>query len=134
MDVPQTFQKYSRQEVLSERLMWHCLSTWMWMHLPWKFLFLVNGQSIPVSNGFETQTVEGYSEKNDVISWTYPEEEMEVQLTKKENYLEVKITSLADTDHSFVWPSISADEYYLPLGEGKRVPANDTAWIDYLDQ
>jgi len=45
--------------------------------------FLVNGQSIPVSNGFETQTVEGYSEKNDVISWTYPEEEMEVQLTKK---------------------------------------------------
>ena len=96
--------------------------------------FLVNGQSIPVSNGFETQTVEGYSEKNDVISWTYPEEEMEVQLTKKENYLEVKITSLADTDHSFVWPSISADEYYLPLGEGKRVPANDTVWIDYLDQ
>lgn len=96
--------------------------------------FLVNGQSIPVSNGFETQKVEGYSEKNDVISWTYPEEEMEVQLTKKENYLEVKITSLAETDHSFVWPSISADEYYLPLGEGKRVPANDTAWIDYLDQ
>ncbi len=32
------------------------------------------------------------------------------------------------------WPYISAEQYYLPLGEGKRIPANDSSWIHFLDQ
>lgn len=94
----------------------------------------VNGQSVLISEKSEEREVENYSEKDGMISWSYPKEQIRVQLGLKEEYLEVQITSEREEENSFVWPSISARQYYLPLGEGKRVPADDAAWIHYLDQ
>lgn len=96
--------------------------------------FEVNGQTVPISGGSGTRTMENYVEKDGMISWDYPDEQIQVQLIPQENYLEVQITQTGSGDASFVWPSITAEQYYLPLGEGKRVPADDSAWINYLDQ
>lgn len=96
--------------------------------------FRVNGQTVPVSDGYGNYVVENYKEENNIVSWNYPEEEVQVQLAPKDDYLEVQITSEKNTDNTFVWPHISAEQYYLPLGEGKRIPANDTVWINYLSQ
>lgn len=96
--------------------------------------FQVNGQNVPVSGGETAYSVENYEERDGVISWSYPAEQVQVRLEPKEDYLEVQITSQGDGDREFVWPQIAADQYYLPLGEGKRVPADDPAWIHYLDR
>lgn len=94
----------------------------------------VNGQTVQASGGNENYIVENYSEENGAVYWRYPEKRIQVQLNPKSDYLEVQITSEGDGDNSFVWPHISAGQYYLPLGEGKRIPADDSVWVNYLDQ
>ncbi|MBS4929857.1 MAG: molecular chaperone GroEL [Clostridiales bacterium] len=96
--------------------------------------FEVNGQTVPISGGSDNRITENYAEKDGAVSWNYPDEQVQVQLTPQKNYLEVQITSTGSDDISFVWPSVTAEQYYLPLGEGKRVPADDSAWINYLNQ
>jgi Protein of unknown function (DUF3111). len=96
--------------------------------------FQVNEQTISISGGSKTYVPENYTEMDGSISWSYPKERLHVQLVLNERYLNVQITSEGDEDNSFAWPYISAEQYYLPLGEGKRVPASDPCWINYLDQ
>lgn len=96
--------------------------------------FQIDGKQISVSGKTGNYAVENYTETEDMVSWDYPDENIQVQLTSKENYLEVQFTSTGSGDASFVWPSVSAEQYYLPLGEGKRVPTGDAVWIDYLNQ
>lgn len=96
--------------------------------------FLVDGQTVPVSDGQEAFVVEDYKEENGTVSWSCPQEQIQVRLSQKEDYLEVQITSETDGDNTFTWPYIAAEQYYLPLGEGKRIPADDSDWINYLDQ
>lgn len=96
--------------------------------------FRVEEQNVPVSVGAEGYVVENYTEENGVISWSYPKERIRVQLTLKENYLEVQLTSEEKSCNSFVWPYVSAEEYYMPLGEGKRIPSNDSVWVNHLGQ
>lgn len=95
--------------------------------------FQVNGVSIPVSRGTGQRTVANYEENGDSVSWQYPDEQISVALTPKEDYLSVEITSGREHDNTFVWPHISADQYYIPFGEGKRIPADDSVWKEYLD-
>lgn len=99
-----------------------------------ELIFQVNGEKIPVSGAAQKRAVEGYREEDGKVMWSYPEEQVRVEAASRDNYLEVKIVSETEGDNSFVWPCISADQYYLPLGEGKRVPADDAGWIEYLDQ
>lgn len=120
--------------------------------------FLVEDQTVPISisapgnasNGVSNSApgndsnstsgaapnrrVEDYTEQEGVVSWRYPDEHIQVQLASKDHYLEVQITSEKSSDNTFVWPYIAADQYYLPLGEGKRVPADDPVWLNYLEQ
>lgn len=95
--------------------------------------FQVDGQTVPVSGGSVPRTVEDYREEDGVVTWRYPEAQIGVMLAPKDQYLEVQLTSEGG-DNSFVWPHIAADQYYIPLGEGKRIPAKDPAWINYLDE
>ncbi|MCI9176461.1 MAG: molecular chaperone GroEL [Lachnospiraceae bacterium] len=96
--------------------------------------FLVNNQVIPISVGSKKRVAENYMEEGGVISWKYPDEQVSVRLVKEQNHLNVEITSESSQDNTLVWPHISGEQYYLPLGEGKRIPANDSSWIQYLDQ
>ena len=95
--------------------------------------FQVDGVSIPVSEGVRQRTVANYEKSGDTVSWQYPDEEISVMLTPKEDYLSVEITSDRESDNSFVWPGISSEQYYIPFGEGKRIPADDSVWKEYLD-
>ena len=95
--------------------------------------FQVEDQILKVSEGLESRNVADWKEEQGRISWRYPDDEIAVSLVPENDYLSVTITSEKEGDHSFTWPSISAGSYYLPLGEGKRVPAADTAWQEYLD-
>lgn len=95
--------------------------------------FQVENDSIPVSGGMQTRTVADYREDGKVASWRYPDEQISVTLKQEEDYLSVEITSEKQEDHTFTWPHISSDQYFMPLGEGKRVPSDDSAWQEYLD-
>jgi len=88
---------------------------------------------IRASNGIGKRQVADYQEQGDQISWNYPKEQMEVLVKPEEDYLSVTLTAAGTGDQSFTWPHISADEYYLPLGEGKRIPANDPVWQNHLN-
>ena len=81
----------------------------------------------------ERRTVLDYGKVGDTVSWRYPDEQISVSLTPEKDYLSVEITSENENDNSFTWPVISADTYYFPFGEGKRIPADDPAWFDYLN-
>lgn len=92
----------------------------------------INGNKLSVANAMPTKTVSDLKTDNGTTSWMYPEEQISVTIKPTQDYLSVSITSDSAQDAAFTWPLISAAEYYLPLGEGKRVPANDEAWKEYL--
>lgn len=94
----------------------------------------MNDQVIPISSGSRRDMVENYKEENNIISWQYPEKQLTVRLISEQDCLNVEIVSEKNGDNTVSWPYISAEQYYLPLGEGKKIPANDSVWIQYLDQ
>ena len=95
---------------------------------------LTEEESILISEGSGDYSVSDYKQEDNQITWSYPEEQIQVSLTQEEDYLSVEITSKSEEDNEFVWPNISAKQYYIPLGEGKRVPADDPAWQAYLNK
>lgn len=94
--------------------------------------FQSDGKRIPISGKAGKYEVESYVETENKVSWYYPDEQIQVQMTQEKNYLEVQIISKREGDSSFSWPFVSADQYYLPLREGKRIPADNTDWAVYL--
>ncbi|MBO7744650.1 glycoside hydrolase [Paenibacillus sp. MWE-103] len=63
------------------------------------------------------------------VQWTYPGQ-VNVRVEKNADYLDIRIESIGAD--AFAWPSVAADEYDLPLGEGKRIPAADANWREFL--
>lgn len=94
--------------------------------------FQTENSLIPVSIGTKARTVSDYKREENFVSWRYPDEKLSISLTTEEDYLEVEIVSEKDRDASFTWPVISAETYYIPFGEGKRIPAGDPVWQAYL--
>ena len=98
-------------------------------------LILKDGDNqIAVSGQSPKRTVSDFRESDTETFWRYPEEQISVSIKPQDNYLSVTITSEADDDNEFSWPNISADTYYLPFGEGKRIPADDLIWQNYLNE
>lgn len=90
------------------------------------------GESVMISQPGVRRPVENFTQDDGVSSWYYPEEKIAVTITPEEDYLQVLIRSQGETDHEFNWPVIKGDQYYLPLGEGKRIPKDDPIWNGYL--
>lgn len=88
--------------------------------------------AVPAVLAGPKRTVWEYAEKENEKSWKYPEEGISVAIEQVDDYLGITITSETDEDNVFAWPKIAGDSYYLPLGEGKRVPADDQIWKEYL--
>lgn len=65
-------------------------------------------------------------------SWAYPDDDITVTITPEKDYLQVAISSVKETDNEFQWPNISGASYYIPFGEGKRIPQNDPVWNSHL--
>lgn len=81
----------------------------------------------------QPKKVAGFEKNGGETSWQYPEEQVSVSIRPVEDYLHVTISADTKSDLTFTWPEISADHYYLPLGEGKQIPARDQIWRDYLE-
>lgn len=82
----------------------------------------------------DSKTVAELTSGDGTMSWRYPEEAVAVELTQQVDYLDVLIRyeGPSDTEASFAWPTVSGDDYTLPIGEGKRFSADDPVWTDYL--
>ena len=93
-----------------------------------------NGITERVSEPLEKMEVSNLKDSGDNISWTYLEEEIEVDIEKKDKYVDVTIKSSKDEDNMFAWPKVKGDGYMLPLNQGKHIPSNDPVWKDYLSE
>lgn len=93
----------------------------------------VGGDVLQVSDASQVREVSKVQQDADSVRWTYPEEQISVSVKKVGNYLEVELASESEGDNSFVWPNIAGEDYYIPLGEGKRIPAGDASWQNYLN-
>lgn len=89
-------------------------------------------QTIPISNPIKSRRTNKVEKTNQNTSWIYPDDNISVSIGQKRDYLHVTIKSMKKTDNSFQWPNISGETYYMPLGEGKRIPSKDKSWMDYL--
>lgn len=76
--------------------------------------------------------VQDYVRDASGTGWIYPDEQMEVRIEPADGYLSVSIRSTSAEDTAFSWPTVSGGSYYLPMGEGKLIPSNDSAWTAYL--
>lgn len=84
-----------------------------------------------VSKEQEIKKFKNFKQNNNNASWDYPEQNLSVVLEDKGDYISVDMTSHIN-ENSISFPSICAEEYYLPLGEGKRIPSRDKIWQKYL--
>ncbi|MEG0097718.1 MAG: glycoside hydrolase, partial [Cetobacterium sp.] len=94
----------------------------------------VNGKKENISEPMKERNVTNLKKSDDEISWTYPEEKIDVDIKKEDSYLDVDIKSNEKEANSFTWPSISGESYVLPINEGKFIPSNDKYWKEYLNE
>lgn len=90
------------------------------------------GRETVVSLPGQKRQVENFVQDETETTWEYPEEKIALSIKQETDYLYVTITSQTKEDNEFQWPNISGETYYMPLGEGKRIPQTDAAWNAYL--
>lgn len=85
-----------------------------------------------VSEPLEKMEVSNLKDNGDEISWSYNKQNIDVDIKKKDNYLDVAIKS-NNNENNFSWPKVTGEGYMLPLNEGKCIPKDDKVWKDYLN-
>lgn len=93
----------------------------------------VNGVKETATNPMPAMKVTNFKTTVDTTSWTYPEKNINVTLTKKNDYLDVQIQSTTKKANSFTWANISGPNYTMPIGEGKYIPSNNADWKQYFN-
>lgn len=94
----------------------------------------VNGKKENISEPMKERTVTNLKKSDDEISWTYPDEKIDVDIKKEDSYLDVDIKSNGKEANSFTWPSVNGESYILPINEGKFIPSDDKYWKEYLNE
>lgn len=93
-----------------------------------------NGTTETVSDPLEKMEVSNLKDNGDKISWSYKKKNIDVQIQKKDKYLDVSIkSSIKDGENQFSWPKVTGEGYIIPLNEGKYIPKDDKVWKDYLN-
>lgn len=92
----------------------------------------LGANEMPVSLPGPARTVANFTRQGDIARWSYPEAQISVEVQPQPGYLAVTLRSDSATDNVFHWPFVQGEEYLLPLGEGKRVPANEAVFVEYL--
>ena len=87
-----------------------------------------------ISEPLKDRKISGYEATKNKVSWTYPDEKVDITIEKKDNYLNVGIKSNSEEASSFSWPVVSGESYTLPLYEGKLIPSEDDNWKTFLDE
>lgn len=88
--------------------------------------------AVPVSLPGPARAVENLSQNEKETAWEYPDEQVSVRVETEADSLLVTVTSLAESDLTFAWPYVNGEQYYLPIGEGKRIAREDVPWSNYL--
>ncbi|GAF06994.1 lipoprotein [Paenibacillus pini JCM 16418] len=76
------------------------------------------------------ETVTQLKKTPEIISWSYPQKQMDIKMEKKDHYVEVSLTSNGAS--SYEWPKVQGESYMLPIGDGKYIPAGDKIWRNFL--
>ncbi|MGL5313380.1 MAG: glycoside hydrolase, partial [Peptostreptococcaceae bacterium] len=87
-----------------------------------------------ISEPLEKREVSNLKQSEDKVSWTYPNEDIEVNIQKEKDYLDIDIKSNKKEESSFTWPKVSGESYTLPINEGKFIPSNDKYWKEFLNE
>lgn len=82
--------------------------------------------ALPISK----QKVTNLKKTDQLISWSYPNAKIDIKIEKKPYYLDISLKS--NVANQFEWPKVSADNYMLPLWEGKYIPSDDPNWKKFL--
>lgn len=85
-----------------------------------------------VSEPLEKREVTNLKKSENEVNWTYPNENIDIRVEKKNNYLDIKIKSNTTEDAEFSWPKVEAESYMLPINEGKYIPSSDEFWKEHL--
>lgn len=93
-----------------------------------------NGVTEIVSEPLENMKVSDLKNNGDEVSWKYDEKNLNVDVKKQNNYLDISIKSTKDEDNKFSWPNVSGESYMLPLNQGKYIPSDDLVWKEYLNK
>lgn len=94
----------------------------------------LNGVIENVSEPIEKREVINFKNDGKNASWTYEKDGINVEIEKKNGYLDVSISSIKEGENNFLWPLISGEEYVLPIGQGKLIPKDDENWKKYFNQ
>ncbi|WP_312112892.1 glycoside hydrolase [Brevibacillus reuszeri] len=84
--------------------------------------------SVPMSK----RTVTNLHKDAKEISWSYPDDQMNISVKQEGDHLQINLTSTGA--EAFTWPHVSGNSYMLPLGEGKWIPAADKDWQAFLNE
>lgn len=87
-----------------------------------------------LSKPLDEREVSNLKKSEDKFSWTYAKENIDVDIQKKGNYLDINIKSNNKEKSRFTWPEVSGESYTLPINEGKFIPSNDKYWKEFLDE
>ncbi|MGE7624202.1 glycoside hydrolase [Viridibacillus sp. NPDC096237] len=93
-----------------------------------------NGNKEKASEPLEKMKVSNLKDSEDNISWTYAEQDLDIDIEKKDKYVDVTIKSSKDDENTFAWPKVKGNGYLLPLNQGKYIPSDDAVWKDHLNE
>lgn len=93
---------------------------------------LSDNKTLPVSLPMANRKIENFYQDETQTKWYYPDEKVDVSIKAQKGYLEVNMKSNSKKDNEFYWPQIESESYYLPLGEGKKIPSKDAVWAEHL--
>ncbi|MBU3108289.1 glycoside hydrolase [Clostridium gasigenes] len=91
-----------------------------------------NGVKENAAQPLEKREVSNLKKSKEEVTWTYPNDNIDVKVQKKDNYLDVKIRSNTKEESEFSWPRVNAESYMLPINEGKYIPSDDEYWKEHL--
>ncbi|MEK5481270.1 glycoside hydrolase [Viridibacillus sp. FSL R5-0888] len=103
---------------------------------PETFTFEVesNGTTEKASEPLEKMKVSNLKDDGDNISWTYAEQNLDIDIEKKDKYVDITVKSNKDEENMFSWPKVKGNGYLLPLNQGKYIPSDDSVWKYYLNE
>lgn len=94
---------------------------------------LITVAGTTVNQGTEKQPVDKLTENNSHATWVWPDKQM--QVSAEFTNAELTLTFRTDKAQSLQWfslPDSGVSQLYMPLGEGSRIPLNNTQWRRYL--
>ncbi|MGK0550646.1 glycoside hydrolase [Enterococcus faecalis] len=91
------------------------------------------GKSFTFDGGAKEAIADLKEEKN-AVSWTYPHKGISITVKNKNNHLAIEVLTLDGQTKDFSFLNVKGDNYYLPIGEGKSIPAEDQNWKNYFKE